>query len=128
MTKMNHFAAVGNSLETLNLTRRGLVSRQQCHADLELVGQRPLRQAGEQAKLVAGDCLLAKGLSGSESGSGAAALRDGKKPGPAESPIQVRPAGPEGMRDKPLRPWTALDEASDESFPASDPPAAYRFD
>jgi hypothetical protein len=59
---------------------------------------------------------------------GAAALRDGKKPGPADSVVQVREAGPAAMRDKPLRPWTSLDEASDESFPASDPPAANRFD
>jgi hypothetical protein len=60
--------------------------------------------------------------------SGAAALRDGEKPGPVDSFVQIRPAGPEGMRDKPLRPWTPLDQASDESFPASDPPAANRFD
>ena len=60
--------------------------------------------------------------------AGAAALRDGKKPGPSTSCVQVRIAGPEGMRDKPLRPWTSLDQASDESFPASDPPAANRFD
>lgn len=33
----------------------------------------------------------------------------------------VRPAGPEAMRDPP-REWTKVDEASDESFPASDPP------
>ena len=58
----------------------------------------------------------------------ATAFRDGKKPGPRDSCVQIRVAGPEGMRDKPLRPWTALDEASDESFPASDPPAANRFD
>ena len=59
---------------------------------------------------------------------GAAALRDGQKPGPTDSFVQIRAAGPEGMRDKPLRPWTPLDQASDESFPASDPPAANRFD
>lgn len=35
---------------------------------------------------------------------------------------KVRNAGPEAMRDKPHR-WSKVDEASDESFPASDPPA-----
>lgn len=35
----------------------------------------------------------------------------------------VRAAGPAEMRDPPQRPWTKVDEASDESFPASDPPA-----
>lgn len=58
----------------------------------------------------------------------APAFRDGKKPGPDAAEIQVRPAGPEGMRGTPRRPWTKADEASDESFPASDPPAANRFD
>ena len=37
----------------------------------------------------------------------------------------VRDAGPEAMRDKPQRSWNKEDEASDESFPASDPPATY---
>lgn len=37
----------------------------------------------------------------------------------------VRPAGPEAMRDPPRRGWDRLDEASDESFPASDPSARY---
>ena len=58
----------------------------------------------------------------------AAAFRDNQKPGPAEAVHQVRPAGPGGMRKTPEREWTPQDEASDESFPASDPPAANRFD
>ncbi len=37
----------------------------------------------------------------------------------------VRDAGPTTMRDKPTREWTQADEESDESFPASDPPANY---
>lgn len=37
----------------------------------------------------------------------------------------VRDAGPSSMRDKPQREWTKADEESDESFPASDPPANY---
>lgn len=36
----------------------------------------------------------------------------------------VRPAGPEAMRD-PDRRWDPVDEALDETFPASDPPATY---
>lgn len=60
--------------------------------------------------------------------SPAAAFKDGAKPGPTEGEHQVRVAGPEGMRDTPKRPWTQLDEAVDESFPASDPPSANRFD
>ncbi len=36
----------------------------------------------------------------------------------------VRPAGPRAMRD-PDPDWDAVDEAVDETFPASDPPATY---
>lgn len=35
---------------------------------------------------------------------------------------QTRGAGPEAMRDDVRRPWEAVDQAGDESFPASDPP------
>ena len=37
---------------------------------------------------------------------------------------QVRNAGPEGMRSDPPN-WDDQDQRSDESFPASDPPATY---
>ena len=46
---------------------------------------------------------------------GMAAMRAGEGP--------VRSAGPAGMRTKVRREWTKVDQASDESFPASDPPA-----
>jgi hypothetical protein len=54
----------------------------------------------------------------------AAAMRNGKKPGPKDAPVQVRPAGAESMADTP-EDWDAVDEAVDESFPASDASAKY---
>lgn len=46
-----------------------------------------------------------------------------RPPTPAEIP-EVRDAGPEAMENPPKR-WDEVDEASDESFPASDAPATY---
>lgn len=46
----------------------------------------------------------------------------GESDGPQHT--DVRNAGPEGMRSPPPR-WDRVDEASDESFPASDPPSTY---
>jgi hypothetical protein len=46
------------------------------------------------------------------------------KPAAAKSGQKVREAGPEAMKNPPRR-WEDVDEASDESFPASDPPAKY---
>lgn len=48
--------------------------------------------------------------------------RGGKIIEGAQSP--VRDAGPEAMKDPPAE-WDAIDEAADESFPASDPPGGY---
>jgi hypothetical protein len=48
-----------------------------------------------------------------------AAFADGEASGGA---VDVRTAGPTGMRSDPPQ-WDKVDEASDESFPASDPPA-----
>ena len=44
--------------------------------------------------------------------------------GAAGNATQVRNAGPDAMRDSPRR-WSTVDEASDQSFPASDPPGTY---
>ncbi|MFC4254027.1 hypothetical protein GRI97_01250 [Altererythrobacter xixiisoli] len=45
--------------------------------------------------------------------------------GYAHTAPEVRDAGPDAMRDTPKRGWDQVDQASDESFPASDPPANY---
>lgn len=37
---------------------------------------------------------------------------------------KVRDAGPDAMANPPKK-WTGVDQSSDESFPASDPPAKY---
>ena len=39
-----------------------------------------------------------------------------------ENFAQTRSAGPDGMNSKPRRMWDKVDQAADESFPASDPP------
>ena len=48
-------------------------------------------------------------------------------PQPTDTPPskkKVRDAGPEAMQDPPKK-WEETDQESDESFPASDPPANY---
>jgi len=53
----------------------------------------------------------------------AAALSRGKSAlGPVGQSGAARSAGPEAMRDPPSE-WGRVDQAADESFPASDPPA-----
>jgi hypothetical protein len=44
------------------------------------------------------------------------------EPGTAGQSGAARSAGPDAMRDPP-KDWEPTDQASDESFPASDPPA-----
>ena len=51
----------------------------------------------------------------------APALKGGGAKGPVGTSGSVRSAGREEMRDPPAK-WDRVDEASDESFPASDPP------
>ena len=41
-------------------------------------------------------------------------------------PVEVRNAGPEAMASD-MPEWDATDEASDESYPASDPPSSNKF-
>lgn len=57
----------------------------------------------------------------------APALSGGGAHGSVGSSGNVRPAGPSAMRDPP-KDWSKVDEASDESFPASDPPAVKHVD
>ena len=51
------------------------------------------------------------------------AFAAGQEPG--ENLAKVRDAGPEAMADESTREWSREDQASDESFPASDPPGTY---
>ena len=57
----------------------------------------------------------------------AAALSGSGAHGAVGNSGNVRPAGPSAMRDPPEE-WGRVDEASDESFPASDPPAVKHVD
>lgn len=44
---------------------------------------------------------------------------------PSSEHTNVRDAGPDAMRDDTAADWSKTDQASDESFPASDPPSTY---
>ena len=73
-------------------------------------------------------CLAVWQMSGrrGSGGTGRAPALDPRTPAaraPAGSLSRVRPAGPESMADPEVGTWDRVDEASDESFPASDPPA-----
>lgn len=55
---------------------------------------------------------------------GAPAFRERKVPGPRQADQQVRDAGAESTRDD-RSGWDDVDEAVDETFPASDATAKY---
>lgn len=59
----------------------------------------------------------------SKSDAHAAAFADGETN--AENFDQTRSAGPDAMRSEARRSWDNVDEAVDESFPASDPRGNY---
>jgi len=65
--------------------------------------------------------------SGDDDEHRAPALSGSGAPGAVGTSGNVRPAGPSAMRDPP-KDWSKVDEASDESFPASDPPAVKHVD
>lgn len=60
------------------------------------------------------------------SGTGGKLQHAGFAPGETDGAnfAKVRNAGPEAMRSDPPK-WDKADQASDQSFPASDPPATY---
>jgi len=51
--------------------------------------------------------------------------RGNEEAAPVFSSGVVRDAGPTAQRDPVRREWDTVDEQSDESFPASDPPSSY---
>ena len=67
------------------------------------------------------------GGSRTEGRAGSAALSGNGAHGAVGNSGAARSAGPEAMRDPPEE-WTRVDEASDESFPASEPPAVKHVD
>jgi len=67
------------------------------------------------------------GLSNDEGRAGSAALSGNGAHGAVGHTSAARAAGPDAMRDPP-KDWGEVDQASDESFPASDPPAVKHVD
>jgi len=88
------------------------------------LGPKTLIAAGLGAALaVAAGTLFRWRRSGAaeEEAPPAPALSHGGAEGPVGTSGAVRPAGRGAMRDPPAT-WDRVDEAVDESFPASDPP------
>jgi hypothetical protein len=68
--------------------------------------------------------LTAGGRGGASDGN---AIAEDRPAGFVGNSGNARQAGADAMRDPPKE-WTRVDEASDESFPASDPPAVKHVD
>jgi hypothetical protein len=79
--------------------------------------------AGAAAIVGFGAALFFRRRLGRDDEVNAPATARGKTaPGPVGQSGAARSAGPDAMRDPP-RNWSKVDQAVDESFPASDPPA-----
>ncbi len=74
------------------------------------------------AAAVAGYVIYRSVRNKDSQGTAPAAFAHGETPG--DNFAKVRSAGTEGMRSDPPK-WDKQDQAVDESFPASDPPANY---
>jgi hypothetical protein len=68
-----------------------------------------------------------RSASGGEGAGGRPAISGTGGHGAVGDSGAARSAGPEAMRDPPSE-WDEADQASDESFPASDPPAVKHVD
>ncbi|WP_414712219.1 hypothetical protein [Sphingomonas sp.] len=93
-------------------------------AHAEAVRDIPPRPALRPDAMVRGAVL---GAAVAALGAGVAILtvrRGRARPTARQCPV-VRDAGPASMADPERRRWTRVDQASDESFPASDPPSTY---
>jgi hypothetical protein len=75
---------------------------------------------------VLGRYLMGRGSAEGHSTNGIAITGD-RPEGFVGNSGNARQAGADEMRDPPQE-WTKVDEASDESFPASDPPAVKHVD
>ena len=77
---------------------------------------------------VAGALFTRRWWTGESGEPEAAAFRRGvTAPGAVGQSGAARGAGPDAMRDPPKE-WGKIDQASDESFPASDPPGVRHVD
>lgn len=83
--------------------------------------QNPGWKAAVPLLLLAGAGLV---VASSMRGAELARVRDTAKRTRVDRRMPIRPAGPENMETPPKQ-WDIVDEQSDESFPASDPPANY---